>query len=76
MKAVEVAHYASQLAALTVTAARAQTAEELSEIHVALEETFSDALTLLAHDAEETASSMERELLARLERVSRMGASA
>lgn len=76
MKAVEVAHYASQLAALTVTAARAQTREDLAEVHAALEETFADALTLLAHDAEETASSLERELLARIERVSRMGVSA
>lgn len=76
MNAAEVAHYASQLAALTVTAARAQTAKELSEIHAALEETYLDALTLLAHDTEETTSSMERALLSRIESLSRVGASA
>lgn len=80
MNAAEIKHYASQLSALTVTAARATSIEQLSEIHVQLEESFAEALTLLAHDgesvarraAEEAATSMTRDLLSRLEPMSRM----
>jgi hypothetical protein len=48
----EVRYYAHQLAALTVTAVRACSREQLAEVHDVLAETFEDALMLLVHDAE------------------------
>lgn len=51
MTPAEIEHYAHQLAALTVTASRATTAAQLSEVHDALAETFTDVFELLSHDA-------------------------
>lgn len=82
MNAPEIKHYASQLASLTVSAARATSTEQLSDVHALLEETFAEALALalLAHDgertarqaAEEAATAMTRDLLSRIEPLSRM----
>lgn len=47
----EVMHFSHRLADLTVTAARAQTREQLADVREELVETFAGALTLLSHDA-------------------------
>lgn len=80
MNMAEIKHYASLLSALTVTAARATSREQLSDVHVQLEETFALALTLLVHDgesvartaAEEASTAMTRDLLSRIAPLSRM----
>lgn len=50
-RSVEIRHFSHLLASLTVTAARASSAEQLAEVHDALEEAFIDVFTLLSHDA-------------------------
>jgi hypothetical protein len=50
-RSVEIDYFSQQLAALIVTAARAQTEQQLVAVHDALVEMFHDAFTLLWHDA-------------------------
>jgi hypothetical protein len=47
----EIRYFAAQIAGLMVTAARAQSDEQLREVHDLLEETFIDVLMLVSHDA-------------------------
>jgi hypothetical protein len=47
----EIRYFAAQVAGLMVTAARAQSDEQLREVHDLLEETFIDVLMLVSHDA-------------------------
>lgn len=64
----EVTHFSHRLADLTVTAARAQTREQLADVREELVDTFAGALTLLAHDGVSDEPAMVFDLNARLTR--------
>lgn len=50
-RSVEIDYFSEQLAALIVTAARAETEQQLAGVHRELVEMFRDAFTLVWHDA-------------------------
>jgi hypothetical protein len=47
----EIRYFAAEIAGLMVTEARAQSDEQLREVHDLLEEAFIDVLMLISHDA-------------------------